>query len=67
MVGGKGKIKGKKEALPEDFVFRQNDFRSEDLECEERAMMNIAAQDFDDLRMIAQLPTNSEIYRYKMD
>jgi len=32
-----------KEAFPEDFVFRQNEFRSEDLEVEERALMNITA------------------------
>lgn len=29
--------------FPEDFVFRQNEFRSEDLEVEERALMNLAA------------------------
>jgi hypothetical protein len=34
---------GKREPFPEDFVFRQNEFRSEDLEVEERALMNIAA------------------------
>jgi hypothetical protein len=29
--------------FPEDFVFRQNEFRCEDLEVEERAIMNMAA------------------------
>jgi hypothetical protein len=32
-----------KEPFPEDFVFRQNEFRCEDLEVEERALMNITA------------------------
>ena len=34
---------------------------------EERALMNIAAQEFDALRMMSKLPVNSELYRYKMD
>ena len=55
------------EPFPEDFVFRQNDFRSEDLEVEERALMNVAAQEYDHLRLLSRLPTNSELYRYKMD
>jgi len=39
------KYGGKKggEPFPEDFVFRQNEYRSEDLEVEERALMNIMA------------------------
>lgn len=55
------------EPFPEDFIFRQNDFRSEDLEVEERALMNVAAQEYDHLRLLSRLPTNSELYRYKMD
>ena len=30
-------------------------------------MMNIQAQEYDMLRIISKLPTNSELYRYKMD
>jgi len=55
------------EPFPENFIFRQNDFRSEDLEVEERALMNIASQEYDHLRLLSRLPTNSELYRYKMD
>lgn len=43
---GVSKLKGKagsNEPFPEDFVFRQNEFRCEDLEVEERALMNVAA------------------------
>ncbi len=29
--------------------------------------MNIAAQEFDALRVMSKLPVNSELYRYKMD
>lgn len=55
------------EPFPEDFVFRQNEFRCEDLEVEERALMNLTAQEYDALRLISKLPVNSELYRYKMD
>lgn len=55
------------EPFPEDFNFIQNNFRSEDLEVEERALMNIAAQEYDHLRLLSRLPVNSELYRYKMD
>ena len=34
---------------------------------EERALMNLAAQEYDQLRLISKLPVNSELYRYKMD
>ena len=30
-------------ALPDEFAFRQNEARAEDLEVEERALMNLAA------------------------
>jgi hypothetical protein len=29
--------------------------------------MNVAAQEYDHLRLLSRLPTNSELYRYKMD
>ena len=38
--------------LPDDFLFRQNEGRVEDLEMEERALMNLAAQEIDQLRII---------------
>ena len=34
---------------------------------EERALMNVAAQEYDHLRLLSRLPVNSELYRYKMD
>ncbi len=53
--------------FPEDFVFRMNEFRVEDLEVEERAMMNLVAQDYDEVRQVINLPVNSELYRFRMD
>jgi len=35
-MGGNGEI-----PFPDDFIFRQNDFRSEDLEAEERALLSL--------------------------
>ena len=70
LPGGMGTVGGlgnDEEPFPEDFVFRQNEFRCEDLEVEERALMNVAAQEYDSLRIISKLPVNSELYRYKMD
>ena len=40
------------ESFPEDFIFRQNDFRSEDLEVEERAMLSLLYQEYDHMRVI---------------
>lgn len=57
----------KKGMLPDDFRFRQNDLRAEDMEIEERALMNIAAQEFDELRILARLPKGSEVYKHKME
>jgi hypothetical protein len=54
------------DVFDEDFVFRQNEMRSEDLEVEERALMNLAAQEYDALRILSKLPKESEIYQYKM-
>jgi hypothetical protein len=48
--------------LPDDFVFRQNETRCDDLEVEERALMNLASQELDQLRMIQSLPKDSDIY-----
>ena len=37
------------------------------MEVEERALMNIAAQEFDQLRILSKIPKNSELYNHKMD
>lgn len=55
------------EPFPEDFIFKVNEIRSEDLEVEERAMLNLMAAEYDAMRVISKLPTNSELYRFKVD
>ena len=55
------------DAFPEDFAFKQNEFRSEDLEVEERALLSLGLQEYDHMRILSKLPANSELYRYKMD
>lgn len=64
---GPGNGLAREDPFPDDFVWRQNDFRSEDLEVEERALLHLIAQEYDHLRVISRLPVNSELYRFKMD
>lgn len=52
--------------FPDEFAFRQNDARADDLEVEERALMNLAAQEYDSLRVIQRLPKDSDLYEYKL-
>ena len=66
LPGGGGTVAGG-DPFPEDFQFVQNNMRSEDLEVEERASVSLMYQDYDQLRMLAKLPSNSELYRFKMD
>ena len=47
--------------------FAQNNVRSEDLEVEERAAVSLMYQDYDQLKLLSKLPTDSELYRFKMD
>lgn len=52
--------------FPDEFLFRQNEARTADLEVEERALMNLAAQEYDQLRVIQRLPKGSDLYTYKL-
>lgn len=52
--------------LPSVGQFKQNQDRPEDLEMEERAIMNMYAQDFDDLKLLDMLATNEELYQHKL-
>lgn len=38
--------------VPDDFIFRQNELRNDDLEVEERALLNLQAQEYDAMRLI---------------
>lgn len=55
-----------KNFLPDVGNFKQNLTRPEDLETEERAISNMYAQDFDDLRLLNMLSTNDELYEHKL-
>jgi len=37
------------------------------MEVEERMLANIAAQEFDQLRILSKIPKNSDLYRHKMN
>lgn len=54
------------QGLPDDFIFRQNETRNADLEVEERALMNLAAQEMDQMRILQKLPKNSDLYNLKL-
>ena len=60
-------ISGSKGFLPDVGAFKQNDIRAEDLEVEERALMNLYAQDFDDLKLLNLVSGNKDIYEHKMN
>jgi hypothetical protein len=38
-----------------------------DAESEEKAMTNLAAQEYDSLRILMSLPEHSELYRFKYE
>jgi hypothetical protein len=49
----------------EDFV--QKEVRTVDLDPEERALINLTAQEVDAIRMIEQIPVGTELYRFKTE
>ncbi|CAI2359223.1 unnamed protein product [Moneuplotes crassus] len=53
--------------LPDVGHFKQNLDRPEDLEVEERAIMNMYAQDFDDLKVLDMLKDNPTLYSHKLN
>jgi hypothetical protein len=51
--------------LPDVGRFKQNEYRADDLEVEERALMNMYAQDFDDMKLLELVKQNPEVYKHK--
>ena len=47
-------------------IFAQNEQRAEDMEAEEKALLNVAAQEYDALKMLSDLDPESELYKYKL-
>ena len=56
-----------KSFLPDVGNFKQNIDRPQDLETEERAIMNMYAQDFDDLKILNMLSNNKDLYNHKLE
>jgi hypothetical protein len=48
------------------YKLRQDIERSEDLESEERALANLMAQEYDQLKLLAALQEGSDLYNFKM-
>ena len=46
---------------------RQNETRSEDQDAEEKAMTNLAAQEYDALRVLQTIPEHTELYKFKLE
>ena len=53
--------------LPDVNHFKQNIQRAPDLELEERAVMNLYAQDYDDLKLLSMLKSNPDLYHHKLE
>lgn len=51
---------------PTGTIFAQNEDRTDDLEEEEKALLNLAAQEYDSLQMLAKLDPESDLYKYKL-
>ena len=49
------------------YKLRQDVDRCEDLESEEKAMVNLASQEYDALKVLATLPEHSELYKFKLE
>jgi hypothetical protein len=40
--------------------------RSDDLESEERALSNLMAQEYDNLKLLSAIPEHSDLYQFKL-
>ena len=49
------------------YKLRQDVNRAEDADIEEKAMLNLQAQEYDALRILKTLPEHSEVYKFKYD
>jgi hypothetical protein len=54
------------EFLPDFGNFKQGLARPEDMDREERAVMNLYAKDYDDLKLLDMLKGNSDLYIHKL-
>ena len=53
--------------LERAYKLRQDVDRCEDLESEEKAMANLAAQEYDAMKMLSTIPEHTDLYKFKME
>lgn len=53
--------------LERAYKLRQDIDRCEDLESEEKAMVNLASQEYDALKILSSIPEHTELYKYKFE
>ena len=53
--------------LERAYKLRQDVDRCEDLESEEKAMVNLASQEYDALKVLSTIPEHTELYKYKFE
>ena len=49
------------------YKLRQDVDRCEDLESEEKAMVNLAAQEYDAMKLLSAIPEHSDLYKFKLE
>ena len=49
------------------YKLRQDVDRCDDLESEEKAMVNIAAQEYDALKILSSIPEHTELFQFKLE
>ena len=49
------------------YKLRQDVDRCDDLESEEKAMVNLAAQEYDALKVLSSIPEHTELYQFKLE
>lgn len=53
--------------LERAYKLRQDVDRCEDLESEEKAMANLASQEYDAMKMLSTIPEHTDLYKFKME
>jgi hypothetical protein len=49
------------------YKLRQDVERADDLESEEKAMLNLAAQEYDALKILSTIPEHTDLYKFKWE
>ena len=49
------------------FKLRQDVDRCDDLESEEKAMVNLQSQEYDAMKILSTIPEHSDLYKFKLE